>query len=326
MKYVILDSQHLPNGDFSICKNILESHGIEFVNAQCKTVEEVVAVAKDADAIASIYFKLTPEVLKQLPNCKVLLRHGIGYDNIDVDAATALKIPVCNVPDYCTEEVAMHALGLLLDAMRKIAFFDRQARKGTWDPTLGYNAHRPSKTTLGLIAFGKIARQLAVYAKAMGMTVIAYDEYLPDAAFEQAGVEKVSLDELFSRSDAISVHAPLTKETFHIIDKAALSKMKDGVILVNTSRGPLICLDDLVAALKSGKVLAAGLDVFEGEPVTDTTHEMYSCENLTITPHAAFNSIEALPEQFEKIALTAVRVLNGELPYNVVNKAALAKK
>ena len=319
-KFVSVDSQSSPGEYFAVLQEVIESAGLEYRKYQAKTDEEVIEAAKDADAIGVTYAQINENVISHLKKCKVIMRHGIGYDNVDIPAATRAGIVVCNTPDYCSTEVSTHALALILDCVRKTTFFDRSMRKGEWDTTLGYQVRRISAHTLGLIAFGKISRQLAAYAKGMGMRVIAYDAYLPKEKFAECGVESVSLDELFAQSDIISVHCPLTPETTHIIDRKAIEKMKDGVIIVNTARGPSVCLEDLLDGLESGKVKAAGLDVVEGEPILDMNHRMFCQPNLVLTPHSAFNSHEAVTEQFQIVGKTAIAVLAGERPYNILNK------
>ncbi|MEL7647252.1 MAG: C-terminal binding protein [Sedimentibacter sp.] len=324
-KFVMVDSHTLKGTDFSPELNLLSENGIECVLAECKTDEEIINAVKDADAIGLNYSHITKDIILKMQNCKAIIRYGIGFDTVDVEAATERGIAVCNLPDYCVDEVATHAMALILDTCRKTTFFDKSVRAGLWDSNYGYKMHRLSALTLGLIGFGNTARLLSHYAKSFDMNIISYDPYAPDNLFEQYGVTSVSLEKLYKESDIISIHVPLTDETKHLINKDTIEKMKDGVIIINTSRGPIISIDDLLEALKNKKVCAAGLDVVEIEPIKDPNCRIYNYENLVVTPHAAYNSVEASNNQHMKVAKTAVQVLNGEMPYNVVNIKKLSK-
>jgi D-3-phosphoglycerate dehydrogenase len=326
-QFVVLDSHRLPGGDFNIEKEMLEQEGVECIVSECKTEEEIIEQAKKADGVGLIYSEINKNIIDKLENCKVLIRYGIGYDSIDVEAATEKGILVCNLPDYCQPDVATHAMALLLDLSRKVTLLDRSTRKGNWDPNYGYPIHRLSCLTLGLIGFGSVARLFVKYLSGFDMNIIAYDPYLPDSYFSELNVKRVTLEELYSLADAISIHTPLNPDTHHLINADAFSQMKEGVLLINTARGPIINLNDLLLALKSGKVKAAGLDVVEIEPVYDANAEMYSYENLIVNPHSAFNSVEASYEQHQKVGITAINVLvKGLVPYNAVNKSQLRDK
>ncbi|WP_303961219.1 C-terminal binding protein [Succinatimonas hippei] len=322
-KFVMLDSHTLPDADFHQEKEILSAAGIECVLAACKSVDEVVAAAKDAEYIGDNYFKITDEVLSRLPKLKAVIRYGIGYDVVDVDACSKRKVALCNLPTYCVEDVATHAIALILDLVRKTTIFDRQVKKGNWDVGYGYATHRMSAKTLGLIGFGNIAKKLCHYAQAFDMQVLAYDPFIPADKIESLGAKKVELDELLAAADIVSLHVPSTKDTIHMINSANIAKMKDGVIIVNTSRGNLIDNKALSDALACGKVLAAGLDVIEGEPIKDPEHPLVKHENTVVTPHSAYNSVEASDEQHTQVAKTVVCISKGEIPFNTVNKAQL---
>ena len=319
MKVVLLDGASLGGHTFDREKKIFTENGIEFVEAACKTDADVIAACRDADGVMTIYCKLGETVIKELKKCKVFVRYGVGYDVIDIEAAARAGIAVCNLPDYCVQDVALHALALILNCLRKITIYDRSVRCGEWNSGKGYPVHRPERLTLGFLGFGNIARCTAAYAAPLGFTMLGYDPYLDKSRFETLGVRKVELGELFRASDILSVHAPLTAETTHIIDKKAIATMRDGVMIVNTSRGGLICFDDLTEAVKSGKVLAAGLDVVEREPMPEADRGILACDNVTVTPHASFNSIESAAEMHVKAAESACSVLRGERPPNTVN-------
>lgn len=325
-KFVILDSHELAGSDFNIEKNILEAQGIECIVAECKTAEEVVEIAKDADGVGLVYVDMNKDLMSKLENCKVIVRYGIGFDTIDVEAATERGIIVCNLPDYCQPDVATHTMALLLNISRKVSYLDRSCRKGNWAANDGYPINRISAMTLGLVGFGSIARLFVKYMSGFGMNIIAYDPFLPDSFFEELKVKRVTLDELYAEADAISIHTPLTPETKHLINKDTIAKMKDGVLIVNTARGPIINIYDLMEALESGKVKAAGLDVVEIEPIFDPESPVYKYDNLIINPHSAYNSVEASIEQHQKVAYSAIDVLvKNIMPYNAVNKRQLSK-
>lgn len=258
-----------------------------------------------------------------LKNCKVILRYGIGYDVIDVDAATERGIKVCNSPLHCLDEVATHTVAMILAMERQLVFFNDLVKQGKWLANAGFKPHRLSTQTLGFVGFGNIARRAAEFAKGFGFHLIAYDPFLDAEKIEAHGVEKVSFDQLLEQADVISIHTPLLDSTYHLINRESIARMKDDVMIVNTSRGPIIAIDDLVQAVKSGKVRAAALDVVEGEPIVEAGHPLFETGRIICSPHAAYNSIEAEAQMMEVIAQTAVDVLNGKNPMNIVNRKAL---
>jgi D-3-phosphoglycerate dehydrogenase len=297
--------------------------GHELFLETCKTKAEVLEKAAGAAAIITTYFPVDAEIIEKIPTLKLIIRNAIGYEILDIAAATKHNIPVCNIPDYSTEEVATHAFALLLACERKLKLGDRLVSGGDWKIRLGYPVHRMDVQTLGLFGLGRIARYVAKYAAAFGMKIIAHDPYCPDSVFGENGVGKVSLEELFAESDALSLHAPLTEENRHIINSGSIAKMKDGVILVNTARGQLVSTPDLIAGIKSGKILAAGLDVLDEEPLKDANAEILKCETVIVTPHIGYDSIESVTDNYDKAFKTVRDVLKGELPYNVLNKKDL---
>jgi D-3-phosphoglycerate dehydrogenase len=320
-KFVILDTHELKGSNFQIEKDILEEQGIECIFAECKTKEEVLEVAKDADGVGLIYVDMNKEIINELENCKVIVRYGIGYDTIDVDAATDKDIVVCNLPDYCQPDVATHTMAMLLDLSRKVTILDKSVRNGLWDSNYGYPINRIDNLTLGLIGFGSIARKFVQYMSGFEAKIIAFDPYADDTLFEEFNVERVEIDDLYKRSDVVSIHTPLTPETEFMINKETISQMKDNVLIINTSRGPIIKLRDLLDALDSGKVKAAALDVLETEPITDPNNVIYNYENIIVNPHSAYNSVEASIDQHQKVAYSAIDVLvKNIIPYNAVNK------
>lgn len=275
--------------------------------------EEVLAAARDADALLNTYLPLDADALRGLNRCRVVARYGIGVDNIDLEAARAAGIVVTNVPDYCVEEVATHGLALLLSLLRKVSQGDAEVRRGEWGIKNLRPVMRLSELTVGLVGYGRIARLLAKPLQALGATIIVHDPYLPDGL----DVKNVTLEELLSTADAVSLHSPLTPETRGMINASALSLMRRHAVLVNTSRGPLVVLEDLVAALREGRIAGAALDVFETEPPDPARLE--GVPNLLATPHAAFYSEAAIRESQRKAATQIVKVLTGERPDYHVN-------
>jgi len=275
---------------------VLAELGAEVVQAQCHTEDQVIAAAAGADALLVQYAPITSRVLDHLPRCRIISRYGIGVDNIDLAAATARGILVANVPDYCIEEVATHALALLLTCARKVLALDRSVRQGRWD-TIGVArpVRRLSGQTLGLIGFGRIARALARSAQGLGLRVIAYDAYLGTEAAQGTGVELVPQERLWAESDYLSLHVPLTPETRHMVNHQTLGQMKPTAVIINTARGPLIDGVALAEAINQGHLAGAALDVTEPEPLP-LDHPLRHLDTVVLTPHASWYSEEALPE------------------------------
>ena len=305
--------------DLTIEEQELSQWGARVVPAQCATPEEVLAAGRDADALISQYAPITREVILELRHCKALGRYGIGVDNIDVQAATERGIAVVNVPSYCEDEVSDHALAMLLSWARKIPHYTEAIREGVWDWKTGRPIRRLRGRVLGLLGFGKIARLVARKAKAFGLTVIAHDPYLPSDVFAEEGVERVDFDELLSRSDFLSVHVPLTTKTHHLIDAAALAKMKPTVCLINTSRGGVVDEEALIQALESGGIAGACLDVTDPEP-PNPENPLLKLSQVLLSPHVAWYSEESQIELRRKIAADIGRALNGLRPVGLVNQ------
>lgn len=323
MRVALVDAFVLEEYGYALERRIFEENGIEFQRENCRSAEEVVRRCAEADVLLSIYTKVDGPMMDALPRCRGLVRYGVGYDAFDVPAATERGILVCNIPDYCQPEVAAHTMALVLGTTRQLRHFDAQVRAGNWDTHPGRTMRRPSSQVLGLAGFGSIARLVAQYAKPFGFSVIAHDPLLPENVFAEHGVRRVSFKELLEQSDILSCHVPLSDSTFRLFDKNTFAKMKDGVILINTSRGALVCEADLIGALRSGKIGAAGLDVLESEPIRTVGHPLVTMNNVILTPHSAYESAEASYEQHKRVAETAVHIVRGEIPPNTVNKNLL---
>ena len=279
--------------------------------SKSSNADDILAVAKDADAILVTYAKLTRDILLQLTKCKAIGRFGLGVDNIDLPTAKEKGIAVNYVPDYCIREVSDHAIALLLALIRKIPLANRLVQTGRWEMPAVVPIRRIEGTVLGLIGFGHIPRLAVPKAQAFGMKVVAYDPFVKPEQFKALNVEGVDLDTLLKTSDYISVHAPLLPATRGMLNAETFAKAKKGVYIVNTARGPLIDETALVAALDSGQVGAAALDVVTAEPLAKDS-PLLGRDNVIVTPHTGFYSIEALEELQTKCAADVARVLSGE--------------
>lgn len=278
------------------------------------SVDEVLGVAGDADAILNTYLPWSAESIDRLEKCRIIARYGIGFDNVDLDAAREAGIVVTNVPDYSVEEVATHALALILSSLRKVVAADELVRKAEWSVDPFRPIHRLSTLTVGLVGYGRIGRKIAAPLEALGARIVAHDPYLSESPDLPP---LLSLDDLLAEADIVTLHLPLTDETRGMIGENALAKMKETAILINTSRGPLVDLDALGASLKAGSLGAAALDVFDIEPVEPD--RIADIPNLVATPHMAYYSEEALAESQRKAATQVIKVLTGESPDYQVN-------
>lgn len=323
MKVVLLDSQVISGYDYSIEKKIIEEAGHQFVMEKCQNEDDVVAKCSDADAILNIAVKMTKKSIEKLSRCQVMVRYGIGVDEFDVDAATEMGIKICNVSTYCISEVALHTTSLVLALSRQLKHFDKCVESGLWNKNLGMKMHRPNSQIVGLIGFGNIARMVAKNLSALGYSIVAYDPFVSDDLFNSNNVKKVSLDELYALANIISLHLPQTDKTYQMINKTSIAKMKDNVILVNASRGGLVNEEDLLESLNAGKIAACALDVMASEPMLDTDNALLKMNNVIITPHIAYNSVEASQELFSSVATTVIDIFNGKIPENVLNKKGL---
>jgi D-3-phosphoglycerate dehydrogenase len=293
----------------------------ELILAQVKEEEDLIRVCKEADGIINQYSLFTRRVLENLPKCKVISRYGVGVDSVDLRAATDLGIIVTNVPDYCIDEVANQTISMMLALMRKVAFFDQKVKSGQWDFRLGIPIHRTRGKTLGLIGCGKIGLEVAKRISSFGVRVIAFDPYIEKAP---AGVELRDLDIVLKESDFLSIHCPLNESTRHLIGEKEFRKMEKKPLLINTSRGPIIDEEALIQALKEGHLSGAGLDVLEKEP-PDPFNPLLKMENVIITPHVSFYSVESISELKRRTAKSVSAVLLGRRPKSVVNREVLGK-
>ena len=301
---------------------VLLAAGIEPIVAADTSEETLAALATDADVIMFCFAQVTGEVLRAAEKCVVASRYGIGVDNIDIPTATELGIVVTNVPDYCMDEVTDHALGMILALNRRLVPHDAEVKSGGWSKVaLDQPMHRTRGATLGILGFGRIGRSVAAKAVGFGMEMIAFDPLIaPGQTIE--GVEIVSFEDVLKRSHFITVHTPLTPETEGMIGTDEFAMMMPGSIIVNCARGGIINEHALADALKSGHLAGAGLDVVEPTPPPDD-HPLLSAPNVIITPHTAFFSQASTVELERRTAEEAVRVLNGNMPQNLINPDVL---
>ena len=283
----------------------------QVVQAKSASPDDIVEAARDADAVLVTYAKLEGDLLRQLNKCKAIGRFGIGIDNIDLAVAGELGIAVNYVPDYCFDEVSDQAMAMLIAMARKVVQANNLVQAGRWEMPALVPMRRLRGQVVGLVGFGNIPRILTPKAQAFGFDVIAFDPYAPAELLEKHNVESVSLDDLFARSDFVSVHAPHTPETKGLVNADAFKKMKNTAVVVNTARGPLINEADLIAALDAGDIGGAALDVVETEPLPADS-PLIGRDNVILAPHTAFYSVEALEELQSKAAGDVARVLSGE--------------
>jgi D-3-phosphoglycerate dehydrogenase len=318
-------------GDVDVERQVIEAAGFELIAAHCKTEDEVIDVARDAAAVVAQYAPLSARVIAALRSCRVIARYGTGVDIVDVDAATEHGILVTNVPnDWCENEVADHAMALVLALARTVIVYDRATRAGTWQWQSGAPIHRLRGSVLGLLSFGAIARAIAARAAGFGMRIAAHDPFLADADIAAAGAGPVSFDELVTGADYLVIQAPLTAQTHHLFDEAQLRRMKPTAMLINTARGPIVEDRALHRALSEGWIAGAGLDDIEEEPakVRDwrPDNPLLRLDNVVITPHAAYYSEEAIRFVREFAAEEVVRVLTGQPPLSPVNADRLTQR
>jgi D-3-phosphoglycerate dehydrogenase len=299
----------------------------DIVEIRADTPAEFAAGVADVDAIITSWgLRIDRQVIEALKRCVVIGVGSVGVDMVDIEAATAAGLVVTNVPDVFIEEVADHAMMLLLDVARMTPLMTRMAREGQWyqaRPILSRNP-RLLGQTLGLYAFGNVARCTARRAKAFGMQVVAYDPYVSELEITASGVEPVGFNELLEGSDFLSIHAPHNAETEHAIGASALARMKRSAAIINTARGPIIDEVALIEALRSGTIAGAGLDVLEQEPPTPD-NPLLSMDNVVVTPHVASATTRMRPETRRRAAREVALVLRGRWPMSCVNPTVLPR-
>jgi D-3-phosphoglycerate dehydrogenase / 2-oxoglutarate reductase len=306
-------------GDLDVERSILEPMGVEVVLAAAADEATLVAEARDASALMVVYAKVTAPVVEAAAQagCRVIARYGIGYDNVDVEAATRHGIQVTYVPDYCLDEVADHTMALLLAFARGVVEAALTVREGTWALPTAAGIHRIAGRRLGLLGVGRIGRRVAERARAFGLRVSAYDPFVRE--WDYAGVERAaSQEEALADADFVSLHAPLTPENRHLVGERTIAMMNRSPLVINTARGGLVDLEAATAELEAGRLGGLALDVTEVEPLP-ADHPLRRHPRAIITPHMAFYSVEAQLELRRRVADEVARALRGEPPRCPVN-------
>ena len=300
----------------------------ELVGADCVTEDEIIEAAKDADAILTGGAQMTRRVLESLPKCKVIVRYGVGYDTIDVDAATDNGVIVVNNPafQWCIEEVSNQAITLLLACAKKLAFLNDGTKQGRWAECKRAQAPMVSihGQTLGLIGCGNIGRMTGRKAQCFSLKLLGYDPYVDKSLAEKDGITLVSLPELLKESDFVSIHTFLNEETRHLMGEKEFKQMKPSAYVINTARGPVVDEPALIKALQEKWIAGAGLDVFEKEPV-DLDNPLLKMDNVVVAPHSAGYSDASFKRLRTSVGQEAARVLSGRWPKNPVNKSVKPK-
>ena len=327
MAFIVGVPNPRPEQTFELEQEALDPIDARLNPFQAREPGEYLEALADADAVLMTPRTwLTAEVVRGLRKCKVISAAGIGVDKVDLDAATEAGIPVTNVPDIFTEEVADQAFMLLLAVNRKLLYCHEMATSGRWAQAYAGLGSMPKihGSTLGLVAFGNIARAVARRAQGFGMRVLAYDPFVEPAAMTGLGVEPRSLDDVLRESDFVSVHAPHSKGTHHLMGKAQFALMKPSAVFVNTGRGKVVDEPALIRALEAGQIAGAGLDVLEEEP-PEPNNPLLKMPNVVVTPHMASYSNEANVARRRRVGEEIAAVLTGKRPRNVVNKSVLER-
>ena len=314
---VCITDSDLPSGGAE--ELLLGDAGLEARRCSCTSEQDVIEQCAGADALIVQWAPVSAAALDALPTVRMVSRLGIGYDMIDVDAATERGVAVANTPDYCIEEVACHTLALVLDQARGVAELDRAVRSGRWAAPASYpDAARPSTTAVAVIGYGRIGVRVAQSLRAIGFRVLVHDRYVSDRRIRADGLEPATLDEALAGADIVTLHVPLTADTQHMIDAGAIASMRRGARLVNTCRGGLVDERALAGALRDGHLAGAGLDVFEAEP-PPAESPLRELQAVTLSPHAAWYSAGALADLPVLATRQAIDFLAGRPVASIVN-------
>jgi len=311
-------------GDTEIERQIVVGAGFQLITLQAKSEEELIDHVRDCDAVISQYARIGRNVIDAMQHCQVIARYGIGVDIVDVGAATAKNIQVTNVQDYCTDEVADHAIALLMCLARRLLDYNVATHRGEWKWQSGRPIFRIRGRTMGVVSFGRIGRAIAKRGKALGLHLVAYDPFVEAAVFEAAGVESVGREEIFRRSGFLMMQVPMTPETRHFAGERELRLLPRNAIIINTGRAQTIDNSALFKVLEEGHLAGAGLDDIEEEPAkrkhwSPQDNPLFGLSNVIITPHSAYYSEESIQLARETAAGEVVRVLRGERPRFPVN-------
>ena len=300
-------------------KSVLEPLGHHLVGPAEKSEAGLIELVADADGVITQFAPITAAVINAMTRARVIVRYGIGVDNVDLEAARARGIPVCNIPDYCIDEVADHTLALILNLTRQVRRNHERVRGGRWELGTTLGAMRALKQlSVGVVGFGRIGREVAARLRAFRCKLLVSDPVVPPAEIERAGGTPVGLDELLRTVDLVTLHCPSTPSTRRMINRASIATMKPGALLINVGRGDLVETPALLDALRDGQLGGAGLDVFDPEPVP-TDSPLLALDNVILSAHVASCSIPAVTALRTGAAETVAAALRGEAPPNVVN-------
>lgn len=315
-KIVVVDS------DFKVSdieKKMIEDAGVEFARFQDRAADAIIKNAADADGIITSYGQFTKKVFEALPKLQVVSRTGVGYDTVDLDAATEAGVAVCNVPGYANEVVSDHAIALTMAILRRLPELNADMHQGIWD----FARHRPLGQvfgrTFGVVGMGDIGRAVARKAHGLGFHVICWSHSLVPGRRTPEGYEVVEYEDLLRRSDVVSFHTALVPATHHLLNTDNIKLLKDDCIVINTSRGAVIDTNAVAAALNAGHLWGAGIDVFEQEPLP-ADDPLMSAPNVLLTPHAAYWSEESGLELRRRTTQNALDVVLGREPHDCLNK------
>ncbi len=321
---VVLTDGGLP-GDGTLEREILTASGLDVALEchECRDARELEELCAGASGLVVSFAPITPAVIDAMPGCRIVAYMATGYDSIDLDYATAKGIVATNAGPYCSNEVADHAMALVLALSRRLFGLDRSMREGVWDSSACGSPGALREQTLGIVGLGRIGSRVALRARAFGLRVVACDPHVERSPMELLGVEKVELPELLTEADYVSLHCTLGPETRGIIDADALSRLRPTACLVNTARGECVDSDALAATLEEGRLAGAGLDVTSPEPLP-ARHPLRSLPSVILTPHAAFHSERSLAALRATPFTAVAEALAGRVPDNVVNPDVLS--
>jgi D-3-phosphoglycerate dehydrogenase len=305
--------------DLAVEEGILKAHGVELVARQCKTEADLIDLCADADAVITQFARVNANVVSAMRKARAIVRYGIGVDNVDLDVARERGIPVCNVPDYCIDEVADQTLAFILATTRQVVTHANHLRAGKWGlatPVAGIKALRD--LAVGVVGFGRIGREVVKRLMPFKCAVQIFDPVVPAAEIEKLGARAVSFQELLENADVLTLHCPSTPQTRRLLNRETFAKLKPGAIVINVGRGDLADPEALTAALESGHLGAAALDVFDPEPIP-AGHPLLAMPNVILAPHIASCSVPAMKKLRESVANLALAAVRGQPLPTIVN-------
>ena len=318
MQNVLITDYEYENVDIE--QRLFDNAGIRLTAAHCRTTEDLLKQVPDMDGIITQYCNISREVIAAMKHCRIIIKYGIGINNIDVEAATEKGIYVCNIPDYGIDEVSNQAIAFLFALARKLYVTNQDLRKGIWDYTKLVPVYRLSEACV--VGFGRMGQAVARKLQPFGVRLLAYDTCFSENAAKELHVEPASLEQLVKESDYITLHCPAAEENTGLFNDALFDQMKPTAYLINTARGSLVNQDALVRALEQKKIAGAGIDVFEQEPIT-ADNPLLAFPNVIVSGHTSWYSETAITNLHTKAAQEVIRVLKNEPPLNLCNKEVL---